>query len=171
MSDSKRRRLIEMQGYEGLTDRHLREIDPWLRFAPAVCAMWAATATTLGSTWGLWQLSMVAALGATLPVHPIDLLYNGVIRRLMRTSAIPPTGLPRRFGYGMAMIFLTSAGAAFQEGATIAGTVIGYLFVAGAMVPVLTGFCMPAWIYSRNLARVAPRRAADSVTQGAAARQ
>ena len=46
---SSARLRIEAQGFLGLEDQTLAQINYWLRLAPAICMVWAAVGTALGS--------------------------------------------------------------------------------------------------------------------------
>lgn len=147
MADTDRTRyLVELQGYCGLTDRTLAELEPWLRVAPAFCAGWALVATLRGSEDALVLLAGIAAMGAVLPLHPFDIPYNLVLRRLTRTPPIPASGLPRRFACTVATLWLAAAAWAFAAGFGRTGLALGLAFTATAMVPVVTGLCVPSWI-------------------------
>ena len=50
------RRRIEAQGFLGLDDATLARINYWLRLSPAICMVWAAVGTALGSAPVLWAL-------------------------------------------------------------------------------------------------------------------
>ena len=48
--DATRRRCrIEMQGFTGLDDRTIQQIDPWIRLAPALCMVWTAVGTAIAA--------------------------------------------------------------------------------------------------------------------------
>ncbi len=147
------RTRVEMQGFLGLSDDTLVELEPWLRFSPAVCAAWAASATWVGSVPSLIALSVLALLGAALPRHPFDLLYNLGIRRLTSTPVIPRYAAPRRFACLVGSAWLASTAAAFALGAPGTARVLGSFFTALALVPVLTGFCVPSFVFSRWVRR------------------
>ena len=68
------RRRIEAQGFLGLDDRTVNQINYWLRLSPAICMIWTAVGTALESAPVLWALAPFAFLGALLPGHPFDLL-------------------------------------------------------------------------------------------------
>jgi hypothetical protein len=57
------RARIEAQGFVGLDDQTLAQIDNWLRLSPAICMLWAAVGTALSSPTVLWSLVPFAALG------------------------------------------------------------------------------------------------------------
>lgn len=142
-----KRRWVEMQGYAGLSDEQLREVAPWSRLAPAVCSVWVGVATALGSAPGVLALVPLAVLGALLPWHPFDLLYNYGLRHLTRTGPLPRHGLPRRFACSIATLWLLATGWAFATGQTGLGKLLGYSMTAAAAVPALTDFCIPSFFF------------------------
>lgn len=151
-SETKRRR-VEMQGFCGLGDAEVRRLDPWLRVAPAVCGAWTLAATAFGSAPALWVLAVLALAGVVLPVHPFDVPYQFGVRRWTGGPAIPRYTAPRRFACGVAGAWVTATAIAFTLGATVVGSVLGYLLVAVAAVPVLTGFCFASAVWNRLFAR------------------
>jgi len=136
-----------MQGFSGLDDRAVSELGPWLRFAPAICAGLVALATLLGSVPLLMAVVATALLGAVVPHHPFDLLYNYGIRHLTGTGPLPPNGAPRRFACAVSTVWLSLTTWAFAAGAITVGRVLGGAFVVVAMVPVLTDFCVPSFFF------------------------
>ena len=147
-SDS-RRRLAEMQGFTGLDDRTLSQLDPWLRFAPALCMTWAAVGTALGSAVVLGLLVPFAVAGIVGTRHPFDAIYEHGIRPRLGTPSIPRYGTPRRFACALAAVWLGAASTAFYLGDTALGYVLGASLAAAAAVPTFTGFCIPSWIYAK----------------------
>ena len=158
-SDTKRRR-IEMQGFVVLDERNVKDLDRWLRFTPAISLVIVAIGTILGSAWIMFGLLPFVLACVVLPRHPFDAIYNLGIRRWTGGISIPRHEAPRRFACAMASTLLVASGVAFHEGATMLGIVIGGFLASAAAVPVLTGFCIPAWIYQRVYARFG---AADEV--------
>ena len=66
----------------------LAEFAKWLRPAVFLCSVLAGVGTALASTTILLALVPIAALGALLPVHPFDLIYNPGIRHLTGTGPL-----------------------------------------------------------------------------------
>ena len=60
-------------------------------------AWWGYTVVVAvtASPSSLFGLAGTALLGAVLPFHPIDLIYNYGIRFLLRKRPLPPNGAPR----------------------------------------------------------------------------
>jgi hypothetical protein len=141
------RARIEALGFVGYDDATLAEVGPWLRLAPGLCAAWAAVGTALASPLVLWALVPFAALGALLPNHPFDVLYNHGLRHLLRTRPLPRYRAPRRFACAVATVWLALTGLAIFAGATTVGYVLGAAFVLAALVPTLTDFCIPSFFY------------------------
>src|SRR5215469_14862295 len=74
------RERIQAQGFCGLSDAMYAQINYPLRLSPAICMVWAAVGTALASPTILWALVPFAVLGAILPGHPFDVLYNYGLR-------------------------------------------------------------------------------------------
>jgi hypothetical protein len=157
---------LETQGFVGLDDASLREVGPWLRLAPALCATWAAVGTVFSAPWLLWALVPFAALGALGSGHPFDALYDRVIRHRLGTRPLPPYGAPRRFACAVASVWLAGTGLAFFGGATVVGYALGGAFVLAALVPTLTDFCIPSFIFKHVLRRPAPCAVDDARVGG-----
>lgn len=137
---------IRAQGFCGLDDETYAQINYPLRLSPAICMIWAAIGTALASPAVLWALAPFAALGAILPGHPFDVIYNHGIRHLFGTPALPRYGFRRRMACAMATLMLCVAAWGFQSGLPLVGQVVGWSLVAAAFVNVSTGFCIPSFI-------------------------
>lgn len=140
------RERIQAQGFCGLDDTTYAQVNYPLRLSPTICMVWAGIGTALASAPILWTLVPFAALGALLPGHPFDVLYNYGLRHLFHTPALPRYGFRRRFACALATIMLIVAAWGFQTGASVLGAVVGWSLVAAAFVNVSTGFCVPSFI-------------------------
>lgn len=138
-----------MQGYVGLDDAALRDIGPWTRLAPGICMAWTAVGTLLASPALIASLAPIAALGALLPWHPFDFIYNYGIRRLTGTRPLPRHGAPRRFACAVATMWLAAIAWAFASGAAALGYGLGGLMVLAASSPTFTDFCIPSFLYGK----------------------
>ena len=141
------RTRIETQGFVGLDDRTLSQINYWLRLSPTICMAWAAVGTALGSATLLWFLVPFAALGAVLPGHPFDVLYNYGFRHLVHGPRLPRYPMPRRYACMLATVMLTGAAWGFQAEMPLAGSIFGWSLVAASFVNVSTGFCAASFFY------------------------
>lgn len=140
------RERIQAQGFCDLNDAMYSQINYPLRLAPALCMVWAAVGTALGSATILWFLAPFAAFGAILPGHPFDIFYNYGLRHLFGTPALPRYGVRRRFACVAATLLIVTAAWGFQSGRPILGEIAGWWVTAGTFVNVTTGICMPALV-------------------------
>jgi hypothetical protein len=138
---------LDAQGYVNVDRQTLREVEPWLRWSPAFCAIVMATGTALASPWILWGLAVTAALGTVLPSHPFDYIYNLGVRHFTGTQPLPPHGAPRRFACGIASVWLLATGVAFTADLTVLGYILGGVLTAVAALVATTHFCIPSLIY------------------------
>lgn len=141
------RRRVEAQGFLGLDDRMIGQINYWLRLSPAICMIWVAIGTALQSAPVLWTLAPFALLGALLPGHPFDVIYTFGVRPLTGGPWLPPYPLPRRFACLLATFIIVGAAWSFQSGWTLTGQILGWGLVGAALVNVTTGFCIPSFLY------------------------
>lgn len=148
------RENIEAQGFCGLDEKTCRQIDFPLRLSPAICMVWAAIGTGLASPAILWALAPFAALGAILPGHPFDVLYNHGLRHLSGSPALPRYGARRRFACVLATAMIVVAAWGFQAHLPLLGYIVGWSLVAAAFVNVCTGFCIPSSIVRLIFGRV-----------------
>ena len=147
VSSSVRHRL-EAQGFHGLDDATLEEVAPWLRWSPVLCTFVMTAGVALASPVILWALAGTAFLGALLPFHPFDLLYNYGARHLTGTRPLPHQGPQRRFACGIASTWLVVTGWAFHAGATTLGFALGIPLILVAGLVSVTHFCIPSVIYN-----------------------
>jgi hypothetical protein len=140
------RERIEAQGFCGLDDKTCAQINYPLRLSPAICMVWAAVGTALASSTILWLLVPFAALGAILPGHPFDVLYNYGLRHVFGAPTLPRYPIRRRFACVVATIMVVAAAWGFQTGMPMVGYAVGWSLVAAAFVNVSTGFCIPSFM-------------------------
>jgi hypothetical protein len=148
------RERIQAQGFCGLDDAACAQLNYPLRLSPAICMVWTAVGTALASPAVLWALTPFAALGAVLPGHPFDVIYNHGVRHVLGTPALPRYGARRRFACAVATVWLVVTAWSFQAGMPIAGRVLGWSLVAAALVNVSTGFCIPSFVVRLLFGRV-----------------
>lgn len=146
------RRRLEAQGFRGLDDPALQELGPWLRWSPALCTACMVVGVAMQSPVVLWALAGVALLGALLPFHPFDLLYNYGARYLTGTRPLPNQGPQRRFACGVATAWLVATGWAFYAGMPVLGFALGVPLILVAGLVSVTHFCIPSLIYNTFIA-------------------
>ena len=153
------RHRLDIQGYACVDDATLAQTQLWLRLSPALCATTAALGTALASPVILWGLMIFAALGAVLPFHPFDLIYNLGIRHVTGTPELPRNGAPRRFACAMASVWLLATGGLFYGDLDIAGYLLGGALVAVAALITVSHFCIPSLIFRTLFGWADPARA------------
>jgi hypothetical protein len=141
------RNRLDIQGYSCVDDATLARTQLWLRMSPALCAAIAAVGTALAFPAILWGLMIFAALGAVLPFHPFDLIYNLGIRHITGTPELPRNGAPRRFACAMASVWLLTTSGLFYAGFDIAGYLLGGALVAVAALITVSHICVPSLVY------------------------
>jgi Domain of unknown function (DUF4395) len=140
------RERIQAQGFCGLDEAAYAQANYALRLSPAICMVWTAIGTTLASPRILWALAPFAALGAILPGHPFDVLYNYILRHVLDKPALPRYSGRRHFACALATMMIVAAAYNFQAGIPTVGYIVGWALVAAAFVNVSTGFCIPSFI-------------------------
>ncbi len=139
---------LHTQGFSTVDEAWLTEIAPWLRWSPVLCGTFAAVGTALALPWILFALAATAFLGAILPFHPFDLIYNYGIRFLVRKRPLPPNRAPRRFACGVATVWLIATALLFSNGQMTAGYVLGILFTGVAALVGTTDICIASIIFN-----------------------
>lgn len=142
-----RRGRLETQGFRGLDDNTLAQVEPWLHFSPALCTVLMGLGTLFGSPLILLTVVPIAVLGAIFITHPFDLVYNYGIRYVKGTPPLPPNGVPRRFACGVAAVWLMACVWAFTAGAMLAGYILGGIITLVGIIVSTTHFCVPSTIY------------------------
>jgi len=157
MDKTTKQRLVR-QGFVGITDTTLREVGPWLRLAPALCAAIILTGTALENWVMFWMLTPVGIIAAATGKHPFDLIYDVVIRRLLkRRRSLPAYRAPRRFSAALASAGNLSAGLAFLKGYVLTGVVIGSFFGGAVLLGATTDICLGCLIYYGVMPASGPR--------------
>jgi len=139
--------IVELQGFEGLSDDDARTIAPWLQLTPAISLLVVLSGLLTGSGAVLFALVPFLLAGISLDNHPFDAIYNLGVRRLTGGPRIPRSGAPRRFAMKVATVWLIATGGAFLFGARYLGLTLGGLMAVAAAVPAMTGICLPALLY------------------------
>lgn len=147
------RKRLEAQGFIGLDDSVLAEVAPWLRWSPVWCTFFMAAGLIFKSPLLLWGLAGVALLGALLPFHPFDLLFNFGFRHLVGVRALPHHGPQRRFACSIAALWLVATGWAFYEGEDVVGFALGVALIMVAGLVSVSNICIPSMIYNVLFAR------------------
>ena len=129
------------------------QMAPWLRWTPALSAIWIAAGTTARSPTILWSFSLCAAAGA-MGWHPFDALFNHGVRHLLDLPPLPNNPVPRRFAMSLAAVCSAATGLLFYWHLDKAGLATGVVMALGAITVATTQFCAGSWIWHQlGLAR------------------
>ena len=150
-------RRLDIQGFDSVTEQQLAEVAPWLRLAYVLCALLAGTGTATASARFLIAISPIALLGAVLPVHPFDLIYNLGIRHFTSTGPLPRRGAPVRFGCGVGTLWMLGTAWAFSAGHAFVGYVLGSALTGLALMIGTTDICVPSMMYRAIFGPPRPR--------------
>jgi hypothetical protein len=141
------RRRLTTQGF-ACEAKLVGQMAPWLRWTPALSAIWIAAGTTARAPTIFWAFTLCAAAGAA-GWHPFDALFNYGVRHLLNLPHLPPNPRPRRFAMALAAIWSAGTGLLFYRGLDRAGMVAGLLMTAAALTVATTQFCLGAWVWQR----------------------
>jgi rhodanese-related sulfurtransferase len=141
------RAALIQQGYDYAPDK-LRELSWGLRFTPLVCMAVALVGLALRSPGIHFALAALGILPFWLPAaHPVDLLYNHVLRPLWGGVKLPPNPLPRRIACFMGGAMNLGIAFAFLAGNVPLAYVLGAVLVALQLIVITTHFCVASWMY------------------------
>lgn len=143
------RRRLEVQGFTGLSDQDINQIEPWTRFTPTLNAAITALGTLLGSPRILLLLAFLMGLGAVFPMHPFDWLYNKTLRLLTHTKPLPHSGPRRRFVFALACWWLLVTAFLFRSGRFGAAFVAGMVMTALALLLAIANICVVSELLHR----------------------
>jgi hypothetical protein len=167
-------RALTQQGYDYSAEQ-LAELSWGLRFTPAVCMAGAVVGLATQQAWIHFTLAALGILPFWFPTwHPLDRLYNHVLRPLWKGVVLPPNPLPRRIACLMGGSMNVAIGAAFVAGSVPVAYGFGAVLIALQLIVISTHFCVASWMYEgllRMLGRWTPpvsaERARELVEAGA----
>jgi rhodanese-related sulfurtransferase len=139
-------RGLWQQGYDH-TPEELRELEWGLRFTPSVCMLGAIVGLILREPRVHLALAALGILPFWFPAwHPVDRLYNHVLRPLWGGVRLPPNPLPRRIACLMGGAMNLGIGLAFLAGQVLLALVLGGILIVLQLVVISTHFCLASWM-------------------------
>jgi uncharacterized protein DUF4395 len=139
---------LETQGYIGYTDVELNDFKFGVRFPFYLCGSIVLLGLLLTNVEILFIVMAIAFLGAILPRHPFDYLYNHVIRHWINKPQIPRRPKQGQFACGMATVWLAGTIWLFYAGLNSWGYIAGYTLVGIAILVATMDVCIPSIIYN-----------------------
>jgi hypothetical protein len=145
------RRRLQTRGFHNLSEDQACRLGPWMRFTPALQALLFGLSTVTASEKVFFGLALLLAVGLLAGQHPFDWLYNGVIRPLERSPALPPSPLRRRLVFLVGIVWCLAAAWAFANGHEIPGYLLGGVMTVSTTLLAFTHICVPstvmAWLF------------------------
>ncbi len=136
------------QGYQSYTPNELKQLEWGLRFTPAVCSLITLVGLVLQLPWVLLSVSVLGFLAFFFPAgHPMDLLYNNVIRHAFGAVALPPNPFQRRLACLAAAVMNIMAAVLFMLKLPTAALIVGGILLVLQAIVITTHFCTLSWMY------------------------
>ena len=147
-SMSFQQRSLFQQGYQRFTPRELKQLEWGLRFTPAACSLIAAYGLYIQQPYILFAVAALGIWAFFFPsAHPMDLIYNHLIRPMFNAVALPENPLQRRLACLSAGLMNIAAGILFLIDMPIAAIVVGVSLLVLQMIVIFTHFCTLSWMY------------------------
>jgi len=141
-------RSLVQQGYENFTPQQLSEIEWGLRFTPFVCALIAVYGLATQQPWVLFTVAALGIWAFLFPaVHPMDMIYNSLVRPLLGAAKLPPNPLQRRLACLSAGFMNLLAGTLFLLNQPTAALLVGGCLIILQAIVIASHFCVLSWFY------------------------
>ncbi len=148
MGEDWRKVSVEQWGYSCGEGQEASALVWPVRFKPAVTLILVVLGFILRRGKFLIALGGMGILGSFIQSASwIDLLYNHLVRRVFKAPALGPDPALRRWLCGMADLFVLFSGAALLKGAWLLAGIFAYIVILLAGSVVLTGICLPAYLF------------------------
>ncbi len=137
------------QGYQTYTPAQLKELEWGLRFTPAACSLVALYGLLTVQPMILFAVALLGIWAFFAPsAHPMDLLYNHVVRHLFGSKVtLPPNPFQRRLACFSAGLMNTISGSLMLLGMNEAAWIVGGMLLALQAIVIFTHFCTLSWMY------------------------
>ncbi len=136
------------QGYQHYSPQELKQLEWGLRFTPAVCSAITAYGLYTQQPYVLFFVGFLGMWAFFFPAgHPMDLLYNHVIRHAAGAVKLPENPFQRRLACFAAGIMNTAAAILFLTGFPLVAIVVGVALLVLQVIVITTHFCTLSWMY------------------------
>ena len=140
--------LKEQGYYRGFTEDEISLHAVGHRLAFQVCLTIFSLGLILTSIPVLGIAGLLALFGVLLPWHPVDYLYNSVIRHWLKRPKLPPRSIQNKFACGIATVWIAVVIAFFATENFITGYILGGIMFLIAFTVSTTDICIPSKIYN-----------------------
>ena len=136
------------QGYQHYSAQELKQLEWGLRFTPAVCSAITAYGLYTQQPYILFFIGILGMWAFFFPAgHPMDLIYNRIVRHAFNTIELPENPFQRRLACFAAGIMNTSAAILFLVGLPVIAIVVGVVLLVLQAIVITTHFCTLSWLY------------------------
>jgi len=142
---------LAQQGYD-YTPEELHKLIWGLRFTPFVCMLGAAYGLVTMNANVHFALGALGILPFWYPAwHPVDRIYNHVVRPIWNGTRLPPNPFQRRIACLIGGSMNIGIGISFLTGSITAAYILGFILVPLQLIVISTHFCVASWMYERFL--------------------
>jgi len=139
------------QGYD-YGPNELTQLTWGLRFTPMACMGLALAGLFLENPGIHFALAVLGIIPFWFPTgHPIDMLYNRVLRPLWNGIVLPPNPLPRRIACFMGGLMNLTIGLFFVFEMRMWAFSFGAILISLQLVVISTHFCLASWLFEHGL--------------------
>ena len=141
------RRMLDIQGYENVSDENFGGTAKWLKLAILGCAAIVAVGMAMDSIPIMWAMVAIAGVAAFTPIHPLDLIYNYGIRFVTGTGKLLRRSGLNRAACALGTVWLLVAIAAHSAGMMVGYQLLGWSLVGIAGLVGTLDVCMPSYFF------------------------
>lgn len=147
-SMSFQQRSLFQQGYQRFSPKELQQLEWGLRFTPAACSLIAAYGLYIQQPYVLFAVAFLGIWAFVFPGgHPMDLIYNHLVRPMFGAVKLPENPLQRRLACLSAGLMNITAGILFLFELPMIAIAVGISLLVLQMIVIFTHFCTLSWMY------------------------
>jgi phage shock protein E len=136
------------QGYQHYSSQELKQLEWGLRFTPLVCSAITAYGLYFQQPYVLLFVGFLGMWAFFFPAgHPMDLLYNNVVRHAFGAIKLPENPFQRRLACFAAGVMNTTSAILFLSGLPTIAIFVGVALLILQAIVITTHFCTLSWIY------------------------
>jgi len=143
-----RKRRFEIQGFKGFTHEELYQHRVGLRLPYYTCGTIVFLGLLFNNIGILFIALLIAFFGIFPPYHPVDYIYNYVIRHWIDKPKLPPRAPQGRSACLIATIMLGTTMYLLSFGFIIWGYIVGGTVITSAILVATMDICIPSMIYN-----------------------
>jgi len=140
---------LAQQGYD-YSPEALRKLTWGLRFTPSLCMLIAIYGLVTQQPAIHFALAALGIVPFWMPAwHPLDILYNNLIRPLWHGVKLPPNPLQRRIACLMGGLMNICIAVSFLAHQAPLAYLFGAFLTGLQLIVITTHFCVASWLFER----------------------